>query len=115
MRHEAEANPYRAIPPTPISGGAGTGRARPVRVRRGATLTHGLRHAADALLQETVARTAHTFLNVQGTTLAGGGSGINPNWILLDSQSTCDVFSNPGLLRYIQRVPHHITVHSQAN
>ena len=43
-----------------------------------------------------------------------GGSGINPNWILLDSQSTCDVFSNPRLLRYIQRVPHHITIHSQA-
>ena len=99
MRHGAEANPYRTILPTPMSGGTGTGRAGPVRGQRGAGLTHGLRHAADALLQELAARTAHAFLNVQGTTLAGGGSGINPNWVLLDSQSTCNVFSNPRLLR----------------
>ena len=82
--------------------------------RRGGTLTHGMRHTADTLLQKTATTTAHTFLNVKGTTLAGGGSGINPNWILLDSQSTCNVFSNPRLLRCIQRVPHHITIHSQA-
>ena len=82
--------------------------------RHSGTLTHGLNRAADALLHETAATSTHTFLNVKSTTLAGGGSGINPNWILLDSQSTCDVFSNPRLLRYIQRVPQHITIQSQA-
>ena len=73
-----------------------------------------MRHGTEALRQETAATTAHTFLNVKGATLARGGSGINPNWILLDSQSTCDVFSNPRLLQYIQCIPHHITIHSQA-
>ena len=53
--------------------------------RHGETLKRRLRCAADALLRKTAAMLAHTFLNVKGTTLAGGGSGINPNWILLDS------------------------------
>ena len=60
-----------------------------------------MRNGTEALLQETAATSDHTFLNVRGTTLAGGGSGINPNGILLDSQFTCDVFSNPRQLRYI--------------
>ena len=55
MRHGAEANPYRAIPSGPMSSGAGDSRTGPVRVRRGAAPTRGLHHAADALLQETVA------------------------------------------------------------
>ena len=55
-----------------------------------------------------------TFINVEGTALAGGKSAVNPGWELLDSQSTCDVFYNARLLRYIQRVPHFIKIHSQA-
>ena len=40
--------------------------------RRGGIPTHGMRHGTEALLQETTATTAHTFLNMRGTTLAGG-------------------------------------------
>ena len=39
---------------------------------------------------------------------------IDPIHQLLDSQSTIDIFSNKKLLRHIQRVPHYITVHSNA-
>ena len=57
---------------------------------------------------------ALTFINVEGTALAGGKAAVNPNWELLDSQSTCDMFCNKHLLKYIQRVPHFIKAHSQA-
>ena len=39
---------------------------------------------------------------------------MNPDWELLNSQSTCNLFCNKHLLKYIQRVPHSIKVHSQA-
>lgn len=34
------------------------------------------------------------------------GSGIDPNWILLDSQSTISVFKNKDMLRDVRRSPH---------
>jgi hypothetical protein len=42
------------------------------------------------------------------------GGRIPKNWILLDSQSTTDAFSNPDLLRNIHEVRGSLTIHTQA-
>ena len=40
----------------------------------------------------------HAFMLAQA-----GGAGIDPEWILLDSQSTISVFNNPNMLKNIRR------------
>ena len=59
------------------------------------------------------------------TSLSGGDSdefimtnkedvgSIPQSWILLDSQSTCNVFKNRDLLTNIRRAPHPVVIHSQ--
>ena len=42
------------------------------------------------------------------------GGRIPKAWILLDSQSTTDAFSNPALLRNIHEVRGSLTIHTQA-
>jgi hypothetical protein len=42
------------------------------------------------------------------------GGQIPKEWILLDSQSTTDAFSNPDLLRDIHEVRGSLTIHTQA-
>jgi hypothetical protein len=42
------------------------------------------------------------------------GGRIPKDWILLDSQSTTDAFSNPALLTDIHEVPGSLTIHTQA-
>jgi hypothetical protein len=45
----------------------------------------------------------------------GVNSGQIPEeWILLDSQSTTDAFSNPGLLKNVHEVRGNLTIHTQA-
>lgn len=39
---------------------------------------------------------------------------VDPNWVLLDSQSTCDVFYMRHLLKYIQKVDRSLTIWCQA-
>jgi hypothetical protein len=45
----------------------------------------------------------YAFMMTQATAAPGG---IDPNWILLDSQSTISVFNNRNMLRNIRRSPH---------
>jgi hypothetical protein len=42
------------------------------------------------------------------------GGRIPKDWVLLDSQSTTDAFSNPALLRDIHEVRGSLTIHTQA-
>jgi hypothetical protein len=42
------------------------------------------------------------------------GGRIPKSWILLDSQSTTDVYSNPHLLTNIRKVPGSLTIYTQA-
>ena len=42
------------------------------------------------------------------------GGRIPKDWVLLDSQSTTDAFSNPDLLRDIHEVRGSLTIHTQA-
>jgi hypothetical protein len=42
------------------------------------------------------------------------GGRIPKEWILLDSQSTTDAFSNPTLLKDIHEVQISLTIHTQA-
>ena len=45
---------------------------------------------------------------------AQGTDKVNKLWVLIDSQSTVDLFYNPDLLRDITKVKDHITVHCNA-
>ena len=49
-----------------------------------------------------------------GTMFAQSKAKINPRWILLDNQSTVDLFYNPDLLTDVKTVDDHITVHCNA-
>jgi hypothetical protein len=44
----------------------------------------------------------------------GGSKYVNPNWILLDSESTADIFCNPNLLTNIHRAGKSIKVQCNA-
>ena len=48
------------------------------------------------------------------TLLSQNKGKINPNWVLLDSQSTIDVFCNPKLLKNIRTVEKSIDIHCNA-
>ena len=62
----------------------------------------------------TERNTSATTLTTAGTTLfqyafmlaQSGANGINPNWVLLDSQSTISVFRNPDMLSNIRPSTH---------
>ena len=43
------------------------------------------------------------------------GKKINPNWILLDSQSTINIFNNKSLFKYIRKCKPHENVQCYCN
>jgi hypothetical protein len=65
---------------------------------------------ADLFLCEEQEHTSASFQLKDGI----NGGRIPKDWILLDSQSTTDAFSNPKLLRNIHEVRGSLTIHTQA-
>ena len=64
-------------------------------------------YSADCPDDRSIATTVGTTLTQYAYMLAQGTSaGINPNWILLDSQSTISVFRNPTMLTNIRPSTH---------
>ncbi|KAI2492644.1 Reverse transcriptase (RNA-dependent DNA polymerase) [Fragilaria crotonensis] len=63
-------------------------------------------HYASDCPADTNSTAAATTLVQYGFTLAQGVSGIDPSWILLDSQSTISVFRNADMLRNIRPSDH---------
>ena len=57
--------------------------------------------------------TDHVSASFQTKDGVNGGR-IPKEWILLDSQSTTDAFSNPALLKNIHEVKGSLTIHTQA-
>ena len=54
------------------------------------------------------------ILQVNGKAKDGiNGGQIPRSWVLLDSQSTADVYSNPNLLKDIRKVPGSLTIYTQ--
>jgi hypothetical protein len=58
--------------------------------------------------------TAFTIATTQGYSFNGGGGPIPSTWVLLDNQSTLDVFSNPSLLENIRSELGSMTIHCNA-
>ena len=52
----------------------------------------------------------HAIENVGTTLTQRNGTGISPDWILLDSQSTISVFNNPAFLKNIRPADHPLRV-----
>jgi hypothetical protein len=67
-------------------------------------------HHADLFLCEEQKHTSVSFQLKDGI----NGGRIPKDWILLDSQSTTDAFSNPKLLRDTHQVRGSLTIHTQA-
>lgn len=65
---------------------------------------------ADLFLCEDQEHRSASFQTKDGV----NGGRIPKEWILLDSQSTTDAFSNPDLLRNIHEVRGSLTIHTQA-
>jgi hypothetical protein len=67
-------------------------------------------HYADLFLTEDQEHRSVSFQLKDGI----NGGRIPKSWVLLDSQSTTDAFSNPGLLKDIHEVRGSLTIHTQA-
>jgi hypothetical protein len=71
---------------------------------------HDQDYYADLFLCEDQEHRSASFQTKDGV----NGGRIPKEWILLDSQSTTDAFSNPDLLRNIHEVRGSLTIHTQA-
>jgi hypothetical protein len=57
---------------------------------------------------------AASSVNVQHVLNQNHGRRVNPAWVLLDNQSTVDLFYNPRLLHNIRKSNHHMDIHCNA-
>lgn len=65
-------------------------------------------YASDCPTDTAGSTTTGTTLVQHGFMLAHGATGLNPAWILLDSQSTVSVFRNPDMLSNIRPSSSHV-------
>jgi len=82
--------------------------------------TQATRNENEAILQFQQGTAWHdggpnfAFVTHSGTALSQGRAGIPDSWILLDNQSTVDVFCNPRLLQNIRQSPDTMNIQCTA-